>query len=141
MPSLDGFWPLLVRFVEDPLSSQPTQDSQRLLFFFFYSLPSITILIVILLLVICDLLSCSLLLLAKAPVNYYQSSVFHKYRCLAARAVSLVACRIRHPKLAPFLFCPSALINLVLRRLSWPGAQKIRFHSNCRILPHSVYFM
>ncbi|KAB8258369.1 hypothetical protein BDV32DRAFT_71032 [Aspergillus pseudonomiae] len=59
---------------------------------------------------ICDLLSCSLLLLAKAPVNCYQSSVFHKYRCPAARAVSLVACRIRHPKLAPFLFCPSALI-------------------------------
>lgn len=102
-----------MRFVEDPLSSQPTQDSpnfkDNIVIFFIYSLPSIAFLIVNLLVVIYDLLSFSLLLFDKVSVIHYRFSVFYKYRCLAARAVSLVACRIRHPKLAPFLFLPLSL--------------------------------
>ncbi|KAB8214340.1 hypothetical protein BDV33DRAFT_36554 [Aspergillus novoparasiticus] len=82
---------------------------QRHYWYFFYSLPSITFLIVNLLVVIHDLLSYSLLLFDKVSVIHYQFSVFYKYRCLAGRAVSLVACRIRHPKLAPFLFLPLSL--------------------------------
>ncbi|KAE8137050.1 hypothetical protein BDV38DRAFT_99927 [Aspergillus pseudotamarii] len=105
MPSLDG----LVLTVVSALLRGPSFVTAHSRLPKVLLLLSLTILVVNLPVVIHDLLSCSLLLLNKTSVVHYQSSAFYKYRCLAARAVSLVACRIRHPKLAPFLFLPLSL--------------------------------